>query len=109
MPLDSGADQAADDIEAEVGRIWKAVFGHEQIGLHEDFSDLGGHSLIAMQIVARVRSFYQIDLSLRDFFATPTIARLSSEIEARILREIDSLSDDEAGRIVQTISADRVS
>jgi hypothetical protein len=59
--------------------------------------------------VAKVRSFYQIDLSLRDFFAAPTIARLSSEIEGRILREIDNLSDDEAGRLVQTIKADEIS
>jgi acyl carrier protein len=105
----SGVDHPTNDIETEVARIWIAVFGHKQIGIHQNFSELGGHSLIAMQIVARVRSFYQIDLSLRDFFAAPTIARLSAEVEGRILREIENLSDDEAGRLVQTISADRVS
>jgi acyl transferase domain-containing protein/NAD(P)-dependent dehydrogenase (short-subunit alcohol dehydrogenase family)/acyl carrier protein len=96
-------------IETAVSRIWTDVFGHEHIGIHQQFSELGGHSLIAMQIVAKVRSFYQIDLSLRDFFAAPTIARLSFEVEGRILREIENLSDDEAGRLVQTIKADEIS
>ena len=102
-------DRPTNEIEAAVAEIWMDVFGHEQIGIHQQFSALGGHSLIAMQIVAKVRSFYQIDLSLRDFFAAPTIARLSSAVEGRILREIENLSDDEAGRLVQTIRADEIS
>lgn len=101
-------DRPTNEIEAAVAKIWMDVFGHEQIGIHQQFSALGGHSLIAMQIVAKVRSFYQIDLSLRDFFAAPTIARLSFEVEGRILREIENLSDDEAGRLVQTIKADEI-
>jgi acyl carrier protein len=102
-------DRPTNEIEAAVADIWMDVFGHEQIGIHQQFSALGGHSLIAMQSVAKVRSFYQIDLSLRDFFAAPTIARLSSAVEGRILREIENLSDDEAGRLVQTIRADEIS
>ena len=96
------------EIEATVAGIWSNVFGHENIGIHQQFYALGGHSLIAMQIVAKVRSFYQMDLSLREFFAAPTIAQLSSEIEAKIMREIESLSDDEAGQLVQTIKADEI-
>ena len=102
-------DRPTNEIEAAVAKIWRDVFGHEQIGIHEQFSALGGHSLIAMQIVAKIRSFYQIDLSLNAFFAAPTIARLSSEVEGGILREIEDLSDDEAGRLVQTIKADEIS
>ncbi|HZN45530.1 MAG TPA: KR domain-containing protein, partial [Nitrospiraceae bacterium] len=102
-------DRPTNEIEAAVAEIWMDVFGHDHIGIHQQFSTLGGHSLIAMQIVAKVRSFYQIDLSLRDFFAAPTIARLSSAVEGRILREIENLSDDEAGRLVQTIRADESS
>jgi acyl transferase domain-containing protein/acyl carrier protein len=107
--LPGEGNQPSNEIEAAVAKIWMDIFGHEQIGIHQQFSALGGHSLIAMQIVAKVRSFYQIDLSLRDFFEAPTIARLSSEVEARILRQIENLSDDEAGRIVQTIKADEIS
>ncbi len=105
IPNDIALDQPTNEIESEVARIWIDVFGHKHIGIHQHFSELGGHSMIAMQIVAKIRSFYQIDLSLRDFFAAPTIARLSVAVERKILREIENLSDDEAGRIVQTMSA----
>jgi acyl transferase domain-containing protein len=97
-------DQPGTEIETAVAGIWRDVFGHRSIGIHQEFAALGGHSLIAMQIVARVRSFYRIHLSLRDFFAAPTIARLSAEVEARILREIEGLTDDEAARLTQEIS-----
>jgi acyl carrier protein len=112
IPLGNGLSMELDlptnEIEATVAGIWSNVFGHEKIGIHQQFSALGGHSLIAMQIVARVRSYYKMDLSLREFFAAPTIAQLSSEIEAQIMREIESLSDDEAGQLVQTIKADEI-
>jgi len=104
-----GDHRPTNEIEAAIAGIWMDVFGHEQIGIHQQFSALGGHSLIAMQILAKVRSFYRIDFSLRDFFAAPTIARLSSAVERRILREIENLRDDEVGRLVQTIRADEVS
>jgi len=111
IPLNSGqnngVDQPTNDIEAEVMRIWIDAFGHEQIGIHQQFSALGGHSLIAMQIVAKIRSFYKIAFSLSDFFGAPTIAGLSAAITATILHEIENLSDDEAGRLLQTM-ADKI-
>jgi NAD(P)-dependent dehydrogenase (short-subunit alcohol dehydrogenase family)/acyl carrier protein len=99
-------DQPTNEIEANVAKIWCDVFGHEQIGVRQEFSSLGGHSLIAMQIVAKVRSFYQIDLSLREFFAAPSVAGISAVVERKILREIEDLSDEEAGKLVQSIRDD---
>ena len=74
--------------------------GLERIGIHEHFSHLGGHSLLAMQIVSKIRSLYQISFTLREFFEAPTIAQLGSVIEARILAEIESLTDDQARQLV---------
>jgi NAD(P)-dependent dehydrogenase (short-subunit alcohol dehydrogenase family)/acyl carrier protein len=107
--LSGEGDQPSNAVEAGVARIWKGVFGHDQIGVKQQFAALGGHSLIAMQIVAKVRSFYQIDLSLRDFFDGPTIAQLSSRIELKIMQEIEALSDEEAGQLVKKINADEIS
>jgi acyl transferase domain-containing protein/acyl carrier protein len=95
------------EVEEAVAAIWKDVFGLEKIGIKQQFAALGGHSLIAMQIVAKVRSFYQIDLSLRDFFDGPTITQLSSTIEAKIIQEVEALSDDEAGQLVHSLGTDR--
>jgi len=86
-------------VETAVTDVWCSVLGLDRIGIHEHFSDLGGHSLIAMQIVSRIRSLYQIPFTLRDFFEGPTVAQLSSVIQARVLAEIEGLSDEEARRL----------
>ncbi|MEO6738976.1 MAG: KR domain-containing protein [Chthoniobacteraceae bacterium] len=88
------------EIEDVVAEIWRTTFGLGQIGIHEQFTSIGGHSLLALQIVARLRSFYRMDLSLRDFFEAPTIAGLSSVIRDRIIRDIESLSDDEVRELI---------
>ena len=95
-----GEAQPADEVESMVAVIWNEVFGIDRIGIHEEFSSLGGHSLLAMQIVSKIRFLYQIDLTLREFFERPTIAQLSSAIRARIVAEIEGLSDDEAKQLV---------
>jgi acyl transferase domain-containing protein/acyl carrier protein len=100
------ADRPTNDIEAEIQNIWLAAFGHEQIGIHQEFADLGGHSLIAMQIVAKIKALYHVDMSLRDFFSAPTIAGLAALVERLVLEEIEGLSDDEAGQMVRAMQAE---
>jgi acyl transferase domain-containing protein len=94
------ADQATDTVQAALLTIWSSVFGFERIGIDDNFIDLGGHSLLAMQIVSRIRSLYQIPFTLRDFFEGSTIAQLSSLIQARILAEIEGLSDEQVRRLI---------
>lgn len=87
-------------VERALVEIWSNIFGFDQISIHEHFGDLGGHSLLAMQIVSRIRSLYKIGFTLREFFEAPTIAQLSSAIEARVLAEVESLTNDEARQLV---------
>jgi acyl transferase domain-containing protein len=94
------ADQVTNTVQAALVKIWSGVFGFERIGIDDNFSDLGGHSLLAMQIVSRIRSLYQIPFTLRDFFEGSTIAQLSSVIQARILAEIEGLSDEQVRRLI---------
>jgi len=93
-------EQSAHEVKTVLGDIWSDVFGFDHIGIHEHFADLGGHSLLAMQIVTKIRSLYQISFTLKEFFEASTIAQLSSIIEARLLAEIQSLTDDQARRLV---------
>jgi acyl carrier protein len=93
-------DGPTNDVEAAVAEIWTSVFGLEHIGVHEQFSQLGGHSLLAMQIVSKVRGLYEIKFTLREFFEAPTIAQMGAFIEARVVGEIESLTDDQARRLV---------
>jgi len=100
-------DGPTNDVEEELAGIWQSVFGLEEIGIHEDFSRLGGHSLLAMQIVSKIRALYEIRFSLREFFDAPSIAQMSSVIQARVLSEIENLTDDQARGLVspQPVSA----
>jgi acyl transferase domain-containing protein len=90
----------ANPVEAALGEIWKSVLGLERIGIHENFLSLGGHSFLAMQIVAKIRSRYPIPFTLKDFFEGPTIAEISAVIQARILAEIENLTDEQVRRLL---------
>src|SRR5262249_45023505 len=68
--------------EEELVQVWMEVFGGERIGAQDDFFALGGHSLRAMQIVARVRRCFGVELPVRAVFETPTVAALAARIEA---------------------------
>jgi amino acid adenylation domain-containing protein len=63
--------------EAELSRIFTEVLGGRTIGVHENFFDSGGHSLLALQLIARVRDAFQIDLPLGQLFDVPTISGLA--------------------------------
>ena len=64
-------------IEEVVTGIWSQILGIEQIGIHDDFIALGGDSLMAMQVIARLRRVLQVQLSLTRFFEAPTVAQLA--------------------------------
>jgi hypothetical protein len=64
-------------IEAGLAKIWTEVVGLEQIGMHDNFFDPGSHSLLATQLISRVRSMFQLDLPIRVLCAAPTIAELA--------------------------------
>jgi amino acid adenylation domain-containing protein len=57
------------------------LLGIDRIGIYDDFFECGGHSLLATQVCARIRESFNVELSLQDFFAGPTVAMLASRIE----------------------------
>jgi len=79
-----GADgyvEARTPTEATVAGIWTEVFGVGRVGVHDDFFALGGHSLIAGQIVARIRRAFGVDLPLGALFDAPTVAELCLKLQ----------------------------
>nr|WP_255207749.1 non-ribosomal peptide synthetase [Myxococcus sp. AM009] len=60
-------------LEESIAAIWREVLHLERVGCTDNFSDLGGHSLNAMLMAARVRKELGVDVLLRDLLARPTI------------------------------------
>jgi phthiocerol/phenolphthiocerol synthesis type-I polyketide synthase E len=70
------------DIERRLAAIWTELLGVEPIGLHDDFFDLGGHSLLGTRVLARIDDALGVQLTLRDVFDAPTIRQLAERIGA---------------------------
>jgi acyl carrier protein len=68
--------------EVTLAGIWSEVLGVKTVGRQDDFFALGGHSLRAMQVAARVRDAFDLELPLATIFEVPTLAQLAERIEA---------------------------
>ena len=68
-------------LEQELKQIWSEVLGFDDLGIHDNFFDLGGDSLRAAQVVARIRRSLHLEVSLQDLFSAPTLAALADYVE----------------------------
>jgi acyl carrier protein len=75
------------DLEKKVAKIWQDYLGIEQVGIYDNFLDLGGDSLLATQVIARLREVFSVKLSLASLFETPTVAQTANNIEGMISAE----------------------
>jgi acyl carrier protein len=78
-----------DPVEESLAAIWREVLGLERVGVYDDFFVIGGHSLLAAQVIARMQREFGIDLALRDFFSAPNIRSLAERINELTLAAAD--------------------
>ncbi len=95
------------EVETAIAAVWRELFGIENISPGDNFFDLGGNSLLALQLVARLRQTFQVELPLRVVFESQTLTALAARIlETRVreqeaaeieqlLREIERLAPEE--------------
>jgi acyl transferase domain-containing protein/acyl carrier protein len=91
----------ANQLEQTVASIWQELLGIEQIGIDDDFFEVGGHSLLGIQMLSRIREAFNVDLPLRNVFERPTVADLASMIEEALIAEIEECSEEEAQRLLE--------
>ena len=70
------------EVEKTLCGLFAEVLQREPIEIHDDFFDLGGHSLAATRLIARVRSVLGARLGLREFFDEPTVAGVARRLGA---------------------------
>lgn len=68
-------------LEKAIEAIWREALKTEKIGIYDNFFDLGGHSLLASQLISKVRKALSVEVSLKDFFDSPTVAGLAVVVE----------------------------
>ena len=64
-------------LERSLAQIWGSVLGLDRVGVHDDFFAAGGHSLLAIQLVSRIREELSADLPLHILFDSPSVAELA--------------------------------
>ncbi|MEW2399418.1 condensation domain-containing protein [Streptomyces sp. NPDC046862] len=83
LPADEAAAQRepATETEKAIAKIWADALGLDRIGVHDDFFALGGHSLLGVEVVEKVREVYDVDLPLGRLFESPTVAAAAEYID----------------------------
>lgn len=83
--------------------LWSELLGRDRVGVHEDFFAAGGHSLLAVKLLHRVRDSRGIEIPLDVFFSAPTVAGLADRVDdvlspdvmAELEQQVDSMTDEE--------------
>lgn len=90
--------------EEELAKIWEKELGLERAGVHDNFFDLGGNSLLAVQIAFRIRQTFQVELPLHTFFDRPTIAALAVDLEQKLMEHADDAKLEELLAEIEGVS-----
>jgi amino acid adenylation domain-containing protein len=75
-------------IESELAWIWSDILELPQVSIHDNFFDLGGHSLIATRLATRIERAFGVSLPLQILFTNPTISKLSPYIQTELQETI---------------------
>ena len=91
---EGGYTAPRNETEAKLAEIWQDVLEVEQVGINDDFFEIGGHSLLAVRLVSQVRKTFGRELPIADVFDYPTVAKLSARI-----------TDEPAGELLPPVTA----
>jgi acyl carrier protein len=92
------------DTETRLAQIWCEVLKRDQVGVHDNFLELGGHSLFAIRMLGKITKSFGVRLPLRTLFESPTVAALGELIDIEMkLAALESMSDEDAAALLASI------
>jgi acyl carrier protein len=83
------------------GEIMGPLLHQEQLGVNDDFFEQGGNSLQAAQLISKINRRFEVEISLADFFLSPTPAHLAKIVDAQ---RVDRMGDDELFAMLESMS-----
>jgi amino acid adenylation domain-containing protein/thioester reductase-like protein len=97
------ANDTPNSIETQLAAIWKDLLGLEQISIHANFFQLGGNSLLAVQLVNRIAHAFQVELPLSRLFEFPTIAAIATILEHLQSNGAEQMLDPELDLLAEAV------
>ena len=73
-----GAPQSP--VEEKMATLWIECFKIDKLSVHDNFFEIGGHSIMAMRLITRIREYFQINMPIRLVFELPTVREMAEWI-----------------------------
>jgi amino acid adenylation domain-containing protein len=101
---DDQLDPTQSEVEHWLASLLTKLLGLDCIGRDDNFFRLGGHSLMGAQLIAQIQERFGVELSLRSLFDHPSVHGIASEIDNLIRSQLNAMSDEEARRVLESLS-----
>ena len=88
--------------ERRIAGIVGSLLGLKSVGVNDNFFFLGGNSLFGTQVIARLREAFNVEVSLLALFDHPTVTATAAEVERLMVAKLDSMSDEEVQRLLDS-------
>jgi acyl carrier protein len=77
-------------LEKALAGVWTEVLGVDKVGRNDNFFDLGGQSLSAVQITFKIRQTFNVGLPLKAFLEAPVLSDQAQQVERELLSQADA-------------------
>jgi acyl carrier protein len=84
------------EIRERLANTVRTLLGVKRVGIDDNFFNLGGHSLLGVQMIAQITDTFGVELSLLSVFNDPTVRGMSAEIETLLIEKVSAMSEEEA-------------
>lgn len=92
------------EIELKLAELWRQTLHIDQVGVQDSFFELGGDSVLGAQILTLAQGTFGIRISSEDAFKAFTIERLAEILETEILRQVETMSEEEAQQLLTKLN-----